>query len=99
MDFIEGLPIAGGYNTIFVIVDRLSKYAHFTGLKHPFTAKTVAEVFLNKIVRLHEYSKSTVLDRDKICLSHFWKELLCAQNRGYLGYIGLNSSTTLHFIA
>jgi len=53
MDFITGLPKFKGYEAIFVIVDRLSKYAHFILLKHPYTAKTLAEVFVKKIVRLH----------------------------------------------
>ncbi|TYK03741.1 ty3-gypsy retrotransposon protein [Cucumis melo var. makuwa] len=40
MDFIEGLPKAGGMNVIMVLVDRLSKYAYFVTMKHPFSANT-----------------------------------------------------------
>ena len=43
MDFIEGLTKAGGFDTIMVVIDRLSKMTHFITLKHPFTTKQVTE--------------------------------------------------------
>ena len=75
MDFINGLPNSQGKNTILVIVDRLSKYAHFIALAHPYTALTMAQLFLDHIYRLHGLPKSIVSDRDPIFVSTFWREL------------------------
>ena len=55
IDFIEGLSKCDGYDVILLFVDRLSKYAHFIPLKHPFGAKVVASVFMREIIRLHGY--------------------------------------------
>ena len=90
MDFIEGLPKAGGFDSIMVVVGRLSKMAHFITLKHPFTAKQVAEKFSKEIISKHGIPNSIVTDRDKVFLSHFWKELFTAMGAS------LKRSTAFH---
>jgi hypothetical protein len=79
MDFITGLPKSKGYEAIFVVVDRLSKYSHFIPLKHPYTARSIAELFCKEIVRLHGIPLSIVSDRDPIFMSSFWRELFKMQ--------------------
>ena len=64
MDFIEGLPRSGGKTTILVVVDRLSKFAHFIPLAHSFTAKTAALVFMGEICKLYGIPRTIVSDRD-----------------------------------
>ena len=53
MDFITGLPKSEGRSVIMVVVDRLTKYAHFCELSHPFKASTVATAFMETIQKLH----------------------------------------------
>ena len=57
---------------IMVIVDRFTKYGHFIGLTHPFTATKIAEIFMEHVYKLHGLPESIVLDRDRIFISGFW---------------------------
>jgi len=72
MDFIDGLPPSRQYNCILVVVDKLSKYAHFVPLQHPYTATKVAELFVDNVYRLHGMPQTLVSDRDPIFTSQFW---------------------------
>ena len=90
MNFISGLPRSKGKDAIMVVVDCLTKYAHFLAISHPFTAKDVAQLFVKKIVRLHRCPKVITLDRDPVFLSHFWSELF------HKAGTKLKHSTTYH---
>lgn len=75
IDFVEGLPNSQGFNSVWVVVDRLTKYAHFVPLSHPFLTKTVALFFVKHILKLHGMPQSIVSDRGSVFTSLFWKEL------------------------
>jgi hypothetical protein len=82
MDFIIGLPKSEGKSVIMVIVDRLTKYAHFCALSHPFKASTVATAFMETVQKLHGSPKIIVSNRDPIFTGHFWTELFsCLGNQ------------------
>jgi hypothetical protein len=72
MDFITGLPKSEGKSVIMVIVDRLTKYAYFCALSHPFKVSTVATAFMETVQNLHGSPKIIVSDRDPIFTGHFW---------------------------
>ncbi|KAL0431502.1 UNVERIFIED_CONTAM: Transposon Ty3-G Gag-Pol polyprotein [Sesamum radiatum] len=74
MDFITHLPPSRARTVIWVVVDRLTKYAHFIGLTS-FSASSLAATFAVEIYRLHGMPKSIVSDRDPLFLSRFWREL------------------------
>ena len=75
MDFVLGLPKSPGYSVILVVVNRLTKFAHFVAVKHPYTASSIAELFLDNIAKLHGLPQSIVTYRDTIFVSTFWREL------------------------
>ncbi|XP_062094224.1 uncharacterized protein LOC133800283 [Humulus lupulus] len=75
MDFIVGLPNSHGVTNILVVIDRLTKYAHFGALPNHYSATKVAELFSNMVIRLHGLPRTIVSDRDPIFTSAFWKRL------------------------
>jgi hypothetical protein len=79
MDFITGLPKSGNKSVIMVVVDRLSKYAHFFSLQYPFTASMVAQIFMDQVFKLHGMPHSIVSDHDPTFTSNFWQELFKLQ--------------------
>jgi hypothetical protein len=75
MDFVEGLHKSSNKNAILVVVDGLTKYAHFLALSHPFTAQTMAQLFIDHKFKLHGLPAAIVIDRDKIFTSRLWQDL------------------------
>ena len=91
MDFIVGLPRAQrGYDLIWVIVDRLTKVAHFLPIKTTYRGPKLAELYMERIVSLHGVPKKIVSDRGTQFTSQFWRTV-----HSSLG-TKLNFSTAYH---
>jgi hypothetical protein len=73
MDFIVGLPCTRvGYDSIWVVVDRLTKVVHFILVKTTNNSAVLAELYISRIVCLHGVPKKIVSDRGAQFTSHFW---------------------------
>ena len=91
MDFVFKLPpTTQRHDDIWVVVDRLTKSAHFLPIREKFSPHKLAELFMNNIVSLHGVTVSIISDRDPRFTSRFWKRLMKE-----LG-VRLNLSTAFH---
>ena len=79
MDSISGFPLTQRkHDVIWVIVDRLTKSAHFLPVRLDYSMDRLVELYVSEIVRLHGIPLSIVFDRDPLFTSRFWKELQLA---------------------
>ena len=76
IDFVFDFPLTQGkHDVVWVIVDRLTKSAHFLPVRLDYSMDCLAELYVSEIVRLHGIPLSIVSDRDPWFMSRFWKEL------------------------
>ncbi|WVZ90087.1 LOW QUALITY PROTEIN: hypothetical protein U9M48_036418 [Paspalum notatum var. saurae] len=79
MDFTVGLPrTQKGYDSIWVIIDRFTKSAHFIPVKNRYNAQNHAEIYISRIVSLHGVPRTITLDRGSLFMSRFWEQLQTA---------------------
>ena len=76
MDFITKLPrTSSGHDTIWVIVDRMNKSAHFLAIREDHKMEKLARIYINEIVARHGVPVSIISDRDSRFTSRFWQTL------------------------
>ena len=76
IDFVSGLPrTKNNYDSIWVIVDRLTKSAHFIPVLTTYSIDRLEELYMQNVVRLHGVLLSIISDRDGCFTSKFWKSL------------------------
>lgn len=90
LDFIEGLPKSKRFDTILVLIDKFTKYGHFIPLSHPYTAISVAQLYLDQVYKLHGLPQVLISDRDRVFTSALWQELF------KLSDTTLNMSSSYH---
>jgi hypothetical protein len=73
MDFIVGLPLtARRHDSIFLVVDTLTKSAHFILVRMMYQAPKIARVFISEIMRIHGMLKRIISDRGSMFTGQFW---------------------------
>jgi hypothetical protein len=76
MDFIVGLPLtAHKFNSIWVIVDRLIKFAHFILVHTCYNIQKYDEVYIARVLCLHGVPKTIISDRGSQFVARFWEQL------------------------
>ncbi|WVZ80699.1 hypothetical protein U9M48_028156 [Paspalum notatum var. saurae] len=95
MDFIVGLPrTPKGYDSIWVIIDRFTKSAHFIPVKTIYHAKTYAELYIARIFSLHGVPRTITSDRDSLFVSRFWKHLQTALGTNLIHSLAYHPQTS-----
>ena len=85
MDFVVGLPkTLGKFDSVWVIVDRITKSAHFIPVKVTYNAEKLAKLYISEIVRLHGVPLSIISDRGTQFTFKFWKTLHADQVLGWI---------------
>jgi IS30 family transposase len=75
MDFITGLPkTSRGFDSIWVIMDRLTKSAHFIHVRTDYRACKYTKIYVARVMSLHGIPKTIVIDRGTQFVSQFWKQ-------------------------
>ena len=76
MDFVVGLPLTGRkHDSVWVLVDRLTKSAHFLPVRTDYSLDKLVELYIKEIVRLHGIPISIISDRDPRFTSRFWGKI------------------------
>ena len=75
MDFITGLPESGGDNALWVVVDRLTKMAHFVPCSDTLRPQGLADLFIKHVVRPHGLPTGIISDRGSLFTSTFWTQV------------------------
>jgi transposase InsO family protein len=90
MDFITDLPKVQGKDSIYVVVNILTKFSHFYAIPIEYIVVQVAKIFFREVFRLHGLPKNIISDRDSQFIGTFWRELF------RLVGIELTPSTSYH---